>query len=61
MIQTWLKTWKSQMIERLVRITKIGLRIGNVMSRKIRHGARAVDRRRLDQLAAAPGSAPRRA
>ena len=50
MIQIWLKTWKSQMIERLVRITKIGFRSGNVMSRKIRTAAGAVDRRRLDQL-----------
>ena len=36
MIQICEKTWKSQITERLVRITKIGLRIGTVMSRKIR-------------------------
>ena len=36
MIQIWLKTWKSQITERLVRMTKIGFRIGSVMSRKMR-------------------------
>src|SRR5436853_5004769 len=35
-IQIWLKTWKSQMIERLVRITKIGFNSGTVTSRKTR-------------------------
>ena len=38
MIQTWLKTWKSQMIERLVRMMKIGFSSGKVMSLKIRTG-----------------------
>ena len=37
MIQIWLKTWKFQITERLVRMTKIGFRIGSVMSRKIRN------------------------
>src|SRR5918999_5360622 len=36
MIQIWLKTWKFQITERLARITKIGFRIGSVMSRKMR-------------------------
>jgi hypothetical protein len=34
MSQTWLKTVKSQMIERLVRMTKIGSSSGKVMSLK---------------------------
>ena len=33
-----MKTAKSQMIERLVRMSRIGLRIGNVTSRNTRHG-----------------------
>ena len=57
--QTWLKTWKSQMIERLVRITKIGIRSGKVMSRK-------TCQRPAPSISAAstsspePGSGPRR-
>ena len=34
----WVKTPKSQMIERLVRIRKIGFRIGTVTSRNTRQG-----------------------
>ena len=37
MIQIWLKTWKSQMIDRLARMTKIGLSSGTVISRKTLH------------------------
>ena len=57
MNQTWLKTWKSQMIERLVRMTKIGFSSGKVTSRKMLPASGAVDLRRLDELAAAPASA----
>ena len=45
-----MKTPKSQMIERLVRIRKIGFRIGNVTSRKTRHGLAPSTSRRLDEL-----------
>ena len=45
-----MKTPKSQMIERLVRISSTGLMTGTVTSLKMRHGARAVDLRRLDEL-----------
>ena len=37
MIQIWLKTWKSQMIDRLARMTKIGFSRGSVTSRKTFH------------------------
>jgi hypothetical protein len=37
MIQIWLKTWKFQITDRLARMTKIGFRIGRVMSRKTRN------------------------
>ena len=37
MIQIWLKTWKFQITDRLARMTKIGFRIGSVMSRKTRN------------------------
>ena len=46
-----MKTPKSQRIERLVRISRTGMRIGSVTSRKTCHGAGAVDLRRLDELA----------
>src|SRR5215218_4732515 len=36
-IQIWLKTWKSQMVERLARMMKIGFSSGTVTSRKTRH------------------------
>ena len=45
------KTPKSQMIERLVRISRIGLRVGKVTSRKTRTRPGAVDLGRLDELA----------
>ena len=46
-----MKTSKSQMIERLVRIRKIGLSIGKVTSRNARRAPDAVDRGGLEQLA----------
>ena len=46
-----MKTPKSQMIERLVRIRRIGFRIGKVTSRKTRQRPGAVDLGGLDELA----------
>ena len=46
-----MNTWKSQMIERLVRITKIGFRIGKMMSRNRANRAGAVDLGGLEQFA----------
>ena len=46
-----MKTWKSQMIERLVRITKIGFRIGKVTSRKRANAPEPSICGRLEQVA----------
>ncbi len=45
------KTPKSQMIERLVRISRIGLMNGHRHVAEDAHGPRAVDLGRLDELA----------
>ena len=46
-----MNTWKSQMIERLARITKIGFRIGKMMSRNRANAPEPSISRRLEQLA----------